>query len=1318
MRKLMSKQLLLALSLFLIKGSVPAQSKINPEKGYISIDMPRTPESQSFEKYGNIPVDEYSGVPNISIPLGSVRSKFLEAPITLSYHASGIKVNQEASWVGLGWDLNCGGRISVEIKGNADEIMRQSISSTSTFKDGMRRMFNKWSRQYGPYQNQLNNAPKTGYAYIDYGKELGNYFPSYHTGDTSWDDNYMVTRAAWEGAAEPDIYHANFMGNSLNFYIDIITDKVMFIGEKNRFHVAVMRTNDIISSIIITDNAGVQYYFEQKEITRSTMPSGQTLFWYTESPTAWLLTKVKRQDDLLTFSYTNFGETKPAYTWAQSISGTMPNMLAQPSDPRQNEIKQYPYYLSKVESNTTVADFSFGSRTDLDGAGARKLEKIEIKDKVTGNIVKRYNFNYDYFTASAVTSDNTLPDIQKKRLKLLSIDQGSNDAPWKFYYNATPGPSKYSFSQDHWGYYNGAANENLIPRYAGLGSLVNRNIGWYYRSTNEPSSPSPTYDVEMNNTTVPESFQGRAWDGRNCDPDKILAYTLETVTYPTGGSSKFSFEPHVSNYQKKQIVNFVGGGLRVKNIKHYSADNVLESTEEYDYQNSGVFLGAIEYLRAWTKYPAGNSIVLSAWGNLNTGGQDVGYASVKKTVKDYLNVANNGYTINYYTVNNPLYAEAIYGGSPFYLNSQPGSDPAYLFIHVPRNEPTQKNYLDGKVYKKVVYNAQNTLVKQQDFTYRQAEFSNNYYSIRVEDDYSGKENVVSYPHDPSGCLNCWDEGCGYITPMNWRRWAVTLYPAMSYYTVLDELTEKTLAENGNYVTTKQTFKYNPFQQQEYAATYNSDGTQNINYTITPLSLHNPAEELRYHPSLPPGTFANGINEALSVERMKSIHVYDVPIEQISLKRSASGDTTVLASTYSLYDWMTYKKAYAIEINQPLLLRTQFNPAHNIPSGSTIDLERDSRYKLQETAEHTTSNLVKDLASTKIKKSFIWDEDNNTILASVINASSADIAFTSFETAAKGGWSYSGTATPDNNAPAGKMTYNLSSGNITSAVLDNTKTYIVSYWSKNGPQSAGFSMGVAGRTLNGYTLYEHRIANPSSITVSGSGTIDELRLYPASALMTSYTYQPLTGISSQNDPNNRISYYSYDGMNRLVAIRDQDKNVLKTFCYNYAGQPEDCHVCINKEADWQNTLTPLRCQQSSPCVYTGYQEQEQKDMNSCSPTYNQTRWVQGFYNTTACPAGSAIPITYSNPQWQTGFTITYTNTTTNATFSFPIPNGSGTLGCVPAGTYTIQVSKPGNTTTMTFNIGCSVISGTLASFRRVIVNAQGCNSITITQTVEQ
>ncbi|MCB9275770.1 MAG: caspase family protein [Lewinellaceae bacterium] len=39
----------------------------------------------------------------------------------LSYHASGVKVGEPASWVGLGWSLNAGGRVMRTVMGKPDE---------------------------------------------------------------------------------------------------------------------------------------------------------------------------------------------------------------------------------------------------------------------------------------------------------------------------------------------------------------------------------------------------------------------------------------------------------------------------------------------------------------------------------------------------------------------------------------------------------------------------------------------------------------------------------------------------------------------------------------------------------------------------------------------------------------------------------------------------------------------------------------------------------------------------------------------------------------------------------------------------------------------------------------------------------------------------------------------------------------------------------------------------------------------------------------------------------------------------------------------
>ncbi len=53
-------------------------------------------------------------------------------------------------------------------------------------------------------------------------------------------------------------------------------------------------------------------------------------------------------------------------------------------------------------------------------------------------------------------------------------------------------------------------------------------------------------------------------------------------------------------------------------------------------------------------------------------------------------------------------------------------------------------------------------------------------------------------------------------------------------------------------------------------------------------------------------------------------------------------------------------------------------------------------------------------------------------------------------------------------------------------------------------------------------------------------------------MTSYTYKPLVGMTSQCDVDNRVVRYEYDRFGRLARIRDANNNILKQYDYKYQG----------------------------------------------------------------------------------------------------------------------------------------------------------------------
>jgi len=93
---------------------------------------PTQPESQAFQSVNNSNmVDLFSGDLNYSIPLMDVGGY----PLAIGYN-SGITMDQEASWVGLGWNINPG-TITRNMRGLPDDFNGgdDAITKTATIKE-------------------------------------------------------------------------------------------------------------------------------------------------------------------------------------------------------------------------------------------------------------------------------------------------------------------------------------------------------------------------------------------------------------------------------------------------------------------------------------------------------------------------------------------------------------------------------------------------------------------------------------------------------------------------------------------------------------------------------------------------------------------------------------------------------------------------------------------------------------------------------------------------------------------------------------------------------------------------------------------------------------------------------------------------------------------------------------------------------------------------------------------------------------------------------------------------------------------------------
>jgi hypothetical protein len=93
------------------------------DKNLIPKIFENSPNSSSFVKFGNYKVNTFTGLPDISIPLYEIKVGDITVPIAIRYHASGLKVTESASWVGLGWALEAGGAVTRKVMGIADEAI-------------------------------------------------------------------------------------------------------------------------------------------------------------------------------------------------------------------------------------------------------------------------------------------------------------------------------------------------------------------------------------------------------------------------------------------------------------------------------------------------------------------------------------------------------------------------------------------------------------------------------------------------------------------------------------------------------------------------------------------------------------------------------------------------------------------------------------------------------------------------------------------------------------------------------------------------------------------------------------------------------------------------------------------------------------------------------------------------------------------------------------------------------------------------------------------------------------------------------------------
>ena len=382
--------------------------------------MPPSPNAASLGTYGQVPVGLFTGTPQIDIPLYSFATGKVVVPISLNYSSNGIRVDEMASDVGLGWSLSAGGVITRTIMDDADE---SQTAPTPNFSD-----FSAETLSY------LQNA-------------------------TNGEDGYDAAK---------DMYSFNFNGFSGKFYLDENKVPVLI----NPTPVKIERTPLENYAFKITDPNGVIYWFgssssTEKIMYRSKLAGHNT--WTGEQASSWYLSKIENPSsgDIVTFNY-----VVSNYSYDAGLSQTVSRSPSSSgSYPGQNlvinESRVLGVILSSITSSSGKITFLYSDRDVV--SNTKKMERIEVED-FHQKTIKKIILGYDLVTSSLETvykNPHIAYETQYgKRLFLTSLtemNQGVTKPPYQFsYYDYDKIPPRFSYAQDYWGYFNGEQSNSYL----------------------------------------------------------------------------------------------------------------------------------------------------------------------------------------------------------------------------------------------------------------------------------------------------------------------------------------------------------------------------------------------------------------------------------------------------------------------------------------------------------------------------------------------------------------------------------------------------------------------------------------------------------------------------------------------------------------------------------------------------------------------------------------------------------------------------------------------------------------------------------------
>lgn len=1052
-----------------------------------------TPEKASMVYSIETPVNPLTGAACFDIPIYSIQLNDYALPITLHYETSGFKVAAIASNVGMGWNLNAGGRITRTIKGFRDE------------------------QPYVGYCAQDNNADSiheyiVGLTHVD----------CLDTLLTPWDTSLFasllnVTDNLFD--AEPDIYSFNFAGYSGNFIYDM-DNNIQLIPEQN---FDIQKTNN---GFVITVDNGDKYYFGEGDASKETVNLyyNTPLFWdivdferihgnefknfkmrylfnnsnyeYGEC-NAWFLTKIEvaNSNQQILFEYeldnvTAYLGTDETYLYGRHSLEYSDPTLTNGYDWVLHRInrykKSYIPRLKKIswQNGTIVFVPSYEERKDLI-SGGRSINKIIISsmNDSFGNL-QQYDIDLDlnYFTDfqnfdPPLKNRNGYPLQYRSYFRRLRLDkitfndlEASSSYEYSFSYNRMNNQHCFSTNTsqvDYWGYFKPRSTDwfdSFIERYAIKPKL------YYYENGKDNPLYNSAYSVwARSGDEEPYVFEG------NSDMTPDLAgskeFTIKSVTLPTGGIIYFNYELNDFFFDNQVIT---GPGVRVKSLNYrYLGINNFDKT--YSYNNNGISSGRITNIpnigqqnmdpqyQGLTAGLSGsektNRLTARQFSTVtdmySTSESSVQYEKV--TEHCYNNNSNLGKTVFHYQLNMMVEDSVLMvGATPFVKKTKCKWTKIYHHPNHPSLNPPFHNiqHIDASpMFTYPItswYNAFLTKKEYFDDNERLLESTEYKYSLKPSNDsvfyiqskYLDKYAISWVIYDEH--QNPQQELPVYQYDILW---------GVNYYKTgvrqLDTIIHKHYSEGNDNLANvaTRTFNYTANNYVGEERTENSDGSvikQTYNY---------PLEYATFYPN---SVYADMLDRNMLNSVVEQYTSVDNKVTQ--------GACCRFETTGSNNEFIKPEKLFKLRTNSPL---SNFQP-----------LGQDSHYELTDEMKYDPSsgNLVEIWDESDGRTTYVWGFHNSLLLAKIQNATDSEVR------------------------------------NALSCTME--------------------------------ALQEKTDTNELI------GIFQNLRTSLSSACVTSYAYDLFQNLVSITDPSGKTNRFEYDDALRLKLTRDVENNILQKYEYHY------------------------------------------------------------------------------------------------------------------------------------------------------------------------